>query len=455
MAEKVASGVEFATPARPRSSLMKTVCLAGFCVIFLGSLLHPASRCYHPLSQGYSHMRPKSVEERVDKILSKTPLIDGHNDFAIFIRYMYDNHIYQENFTKPFEEGGLSMHVDLPRLREGQNGGAFWSVYTPCPENGSDYSDENYAPSVQLTLQQIDLMTRLQAAYPKDFSGTVDSTSALGAFKKGKFISPLGIEGLHQIGNSVANLRRFYSMGVRYATLTHNCGNIFADAALWENPFRKAPPYWGGVSPKGRQLINEMNRIGMLVDLSHVSVDTMTDVLGGSEEWAGSKAPIMFSHSSAYALCPHPRNVPDEILHLVKKTNSIVMINFSPDFVSCVDKGAENGVPEYFPENNTLSHVADHITYIGDLVGYDHVGLGSDFDGIPSTPEGLDDVSKYPDLIAELLKRGVSDEDAGKIVGGNILRVWGDVEKVAAKLQAAGEPVLEDDLPSLRNLPYY
>ncbi|KAI0012845.1 putative dipeptidase [Xylariaceae sp. FL0662B] len=451
--EKVAFHSDVATPARSRSSLMKTICLAAVCVVFLGSLLHPTSRCYHPLSQGYSHIRSKSVEERVHKILSKTPLIDGHNDLAILIRYGYDNHIYQENFTKPFEEGGLPMHVDLPRLREGQNGGAFWSVYTPCPENGSDYSDENYAASVQLTLQQIDLMTRLQDAYPKDFSGIpVDSTSALKAFKKGKFISPLGIEGLHQIGNSVANLRRFYAMGVRYATLTHNCGNIFADAALWENPFRKAPPYWAGVSPKGRQLINEMNRIGMLVDLSHVSVDTMMDVLGGREGWDGSKAPIMFSHSSAYGLCPHPRNVPDEVLHLVKKTNSIVMVNFAPDFVSCVDKGAENGVPEYFPENNTLSHVADHITYIGDLIGYDHVGLGSDFDGISSTPRGLDDVSKYPDLIAELLKRGVSDKDAGKIVGGNILRVWGDVEKVAAKLQAAGELVLEDDLPGLRNV---
>lgn len=169
-------------------------------------------------------------------------------------------------------------------------------------------------------------MTRLQAAYPDSFSGIVDSESAKAAFKQGKLISPLGVEGLHQIGNSVANLRRYHAMGVRYATLTHNCGNIFADAALWEHPFHKAPPFWGGVSPRGRQLINEMNRIGMIVDLSHTSVDTMLDVLGGREEkWAGSKAPIMFSHSSAYAVCPHPRNVPDHVLELVKKRNSIVM----------------------------------------------------------------------------------------------------------------------------------
>ncbi|KAI1377381.1 putative dipeptidase [Hypoxylon crocopeplum] len=447
MDEKVALRVG---TARPRPSFAKTALVVITSLLVLGTLLHPASRCHHPLSKAYSHFRPSSVEERVKKILSETPLIDGHNDFAIFIRAMYNNHIYDKKFTEPFEEGGLAMHVDLPRLRKGQNGGAFWSVFTPCPENGTDYSDENYAPSVQLTLQQIDLMTRLQSAYPDDFSGIpVDSEAAVAAFKQGKFVSPLGIEGLHQIGNSIANLRRYYALGVRYATLTHNCGNMFADAALWENPFGVAPPVWNGVSPKGRQLINEMNRIGMLVDLSHTSADTMRDVLGGGEEWAGSKAPVMFSHSSAYAICPHPRNVPDDVLQLVKEKNSIVMVNFSPDFISCVDKGAKNGVPEFFPENNTLSQVVDHITYIGDLIGYDHVGLGSDFDGIPSTPEGLADVSQYPELIAEVLRRGVSDEDAAKLAGGNILRVWGDVEKVAAKLQAEGEPILEDDLKSI------
>lgn len=294
-------------------------------------------------------------------------------------------------------------------------------------------------------------MVRLQTAYPDSFSGPVDSPSArASAFAQGQLISPLGVEGLHQIGNSVANLRLFHALGARYATLTHNCGNPFADAALWENPFRKAPAVWGGVSPLGRRLVREMNRIGMVVDLSHVSVDTMLDVLGGRpEKWDGSVAPVMFSHSSAYALCPHPRNVPDDVLQLVKERNSIVMVNFSPGFISCVDNNAPNGVPDPYPANNTLSHVADHITYIGDLIGYDHVGLGSDFDGIQSTPVGLDDVSKYPDLVAELLRRGVSDADAAKIVGRNILRVWADVENVAAKLRARGEPVLEDDLPTL------
>jgi membrane dipeptidase len=169
-------------------------------------------------------------------------------------------------------------------------------------------------------------MTRLSAAYSNDFSHVAGITadSALAAFKQGKLISPLGVEGLHQIGNSVANLRSFHALGVRYATLTHNCGNIFADSALVESPFRKAEPYWGGLSPKGKELIHEFNRIGLIVDLAHVSADTMRDVLGGTE-FEGSKAPIMFSHSSAFAICPHPRNVPDDVLQLVKKTNSVVM----------------------------------------------------------------------------------------------------------------------------------
>ncbi|KAI1319882.1 dipeptidase [Xylariaceae sp. FL0255] len=438
---------------RPRWSLAKSVVLSIFLLTVFRTLFHPKARCHHPLAPGFLKAKPASIEDRVQSILSKSPLIDGHNDLPILILVRFRNHIYDENFTKKFEEGGMPAHVDLPRLKAGQNGGAFWSVYTPCPANGSDYSDENYAASVQLTLQQIDLTTRLQAAYPSHFSGVpLDSESARKAFKQGKLISPMGIEGLHQIGNSVANLRRFHALGVRYATLTHNCGNKFADAALWENPFRKAPACWGGVSPEGRDLINEMNRIGMIVDLSHTSVDTMVDVLGGTEEekgWSGSKAPIMFSHSSAFAVCPHPRNVPDHVLKLVKERNSVVMVNFAPDFVSCVDANNPNGVPDFYPPNSTLSHVVDHITYIGDLIGYDHVGLGSDFDGIGSVPNGLDDVSKYPDLVAELLRRGVSDEDAAKVVGENILRVWADVEKVAEKMQAAGEPVLEDDLAGL------
>jgi len=274
------------------------------------------------------------------------------------------------------------------------------------------------------------------------------------AFQSGQLISPLAIEGLHQIGNSLSNLRNYFDLGVRYATLTHNCHNKYADAALADLPgggVAKAKPYWGGISTDGRALIHEMNRMGMIVDLAHVSSDTMRDVLGaGNGGWSGSAAPIIFSHSSVYALCPHPRNVPDDILQLVKERNSVVMINFSPDFVSCVAADNENGLPDFYPPNSTLAHVVEHIKHIGNLIGYDHVGLGSDFDGIPATPKGLEDVSKFPDLVAEMLKQNISDKDAAKVVGGNLLRVWADVDAVASKLQASGEVPLEDELPSLR-----
>ena len=196
-------------------------------------------------------------------------------------------------------------------------------------------------------------------------------------------------------------------------------------------------------------MIKEMNRLGVLVDLSHVSVDTMLDVLGGiDKDWAGSAAPPIFSHSSAYALCPHPRNVPDEVLHLVKEKGSIVMVNFLPDFVSCVaaDPPSENGLPVFDEKNSTLAHVVDHVVYIGELIGYEHVGIGSDFDGIGTTPKGLEDVSKFPELVGELLRRGVSDLDVGRIVGGNILRVWAEADRVALRMQEDGEVPLEDDL---------
>ena len=303
--------------------------------------------------------------------------------------------------------------------------------------------------AVAFTLSAIDIVARLQAAYPHHFYPTPTSHAALAAFKSGRLISPLGVEGLHQIGNSLSNLRSYYSLGVRYATLTHNCHNRYADAALLQIPggVKVAPPLWGGVSPAGKEVIKEMNRMGMIVDLSHVSVDTMRDVLGGSEGWSGSAAPIMFSHSSAYSVCPHPRNVPDDILRLVKKTNSIVMVNFAPDFVSCVaNPNSETGMPDFYLPNNTIHQVAKHIMHIGSLIGYEHVGLGSDFDGIGSTPEGLDDVSKFPELVGELLKNGVTDREASLIVGGNILRVWADVENVAMKMQRGGVKPVEDDM---------
>jgi membrane dipeptidase len=369
----------------------------------------------------------------------------------IFLRAKYRNHIYDNEFQEKFEHGGLAQHVDIPRLEAGLQGGAFWSAFWPCPGgNGTDFSDERYTNIVKATFGQLDLFKRLGDRYPKFFTPSMDSHEAIEAFRQGRLISPAAIEGLHQIGNSVSNLRLFHQLGVRYATLTWNCHNKYADAALeTENntDARIATPYWKGLSPAGRDLVKEMNRLGMLVDLAHVSHDTMKDVLvgKGDGDWHGSLAPPIFSHSSAHAICPHPRNVPDDILQLVKKRRSIVMVNFNPDFVSCIPGKSPADLPETIPQNATLKHVVRHIKHIGELIGYDHVGIGTDYDGIESTPSGLEDVSKFPDLIAELLREGISDEDAAKIAGKNILRVWKEADAVAKKLQKHMHP-LEDDI---------
>ena len=300
-----------------------------------------------------------------------------------------------------------------------------------------------------MTLEQLDLFNRLGQHYPKYFTSSTNSAAALEAFKNNRLISPVIIEGLHQIGNSISTLRLYHQLGVRYATLTWNCHNKYADAALQSDEAfnaRVATPFWHGLSPAGRDLVVEMNRLGMLVDLAHVSAETMRDVLigNGTDAWTGSLAPPIFSHSSAYAICPHPRNVPDDILHLVKKRNSIVMINFNPDFVSCVPGKTPNDLPELYPQNVTLHQVVRHIKHVGELIGYDYVGIGTDYDGIESTPKGLEDVTKFPDLVAELLREGVSDGDVAKVVGRNLLRVWKEADEVAAKLQATTEPLEED-----------
>lgn len=389
------------------------------------------------------------------KVLSKTPLIDGHNDMLILIRTKYDNHINSGNFSRDLIEGGMPGQFDIPRAKAGQMGGAFWSAWVPCPADGFDFSDKNYAESVRITLEQIDLFSRISQKYPKYFTLAHNAKEAEDAFKAGRLISPIIIEGLHQIGNSLATLRLYHLLGVRYATLNWNCHNKYSDAAVVsiDGKTQASKPYHGGVSEAGRDLILEMNRLGMMVDLSHVSVDTMRDVLGGSPEkgWKGSIAPPIFSHSSAKAICPHPRNVPDDILQLVKKRNSLVMVNFAPDFVSCKANDSPLGIPTFVEETNTLDHVVKHIMHIGELIGYDHVGIGSDFDGIPNTPRGLEDVSKFPDLFDALLAKGVSEKDAGKVAGRNLLRVWHEVDKVAARLQKEMDPV-EDDLSRLAAL---
>lgn len=379
------------------------------------------------------------------------PPPDGHNDLLIAIRLHSTNHINTPAFRHPFENGSYPQHVDLPRLTAGLQGGAFWSAFMPCPlgPNTTDFSTPRYDPIVAATLQQLDLFHRLATLYPKFFTPTPSAAAAHAAFRAGRLISPIAIEGLHQIGNSAANLRLFHALGVRYATLTWNCHNAYADAALdtaadWST--RIAKPHWGGLSPAGRDLVREMNRLGMLVDLAHVSVDTMRDVLvgNGTAEWSGSLAPPIFSHSSAYAICPHPRNVPDEILQLVKKRGAVVMVNFSPGFIACRASETPGELPVEVPGEATLGQVVRHVRHIGELIGYEYVGIGTDYDGMDATPEGLEDVSKFPELVAEMLRQGVSEEDVVKVVGGNVLRVWGEADEVAAKLQATTEP-LEDE----------
>ncbi|UKZ83630.1 hypothetical protein TrVFT333_011439 [Trichoderma virens FT-333] len=409
---------------RPRRPNLKKLAAGFSLALATVSLLYkPAINHYERIYRQY-HSKTHSVEERAHTILSTTPLIDGHVDFPLVLRSYYGNHLDGESFSAPFENGTLMGHVDLARLRAGRSGGAFWSVFAPCPENGTDYSDANYADSLQFTLQEIDIMKRVFAAYPNDFAPDVDGSDAITAFRAGKLVSPWA-------------LKVFTRLPTWLAT--------YAYAALLERPLRAAPPAWNGLSDDGRRLVHEMNRIGMIVDLAHVSEKTMVDVLGGGS-WEGSKAPIIFSHSSSHSICPHPRNVKDHVLQLVKKTNSVVMVNIAPQFISCVESDNEYGLPADDPDNATLGKVADHITYIGNLIGYDYVGIGTDFDGIGSVPTGLEDVSKYPDLIAELLRRGVSDVDAAKVVGGNVIRVWKQVDAVSAEMKANGAPIMEDKL---------
>lgn len=298
--------------------------------------------------------------------------------------------------------------------------------------------------------------------YPDHFSQPYDANDAMPIFRSGRIISPLGLEGLHLIGNSYTKLRDYHARGVRRVTLTHNCHNAYADSALVETAdgdVRPSEPQWGGVSLAGQHMIQEMNRLGILVDLSHTSANTMRHTLGNSEtpthgkqSWGGSIAPPIFSHSGAFSICPHPRNVPDDVLHLVAERGGLVMVTFSPDFVSCYWPGdipVPGQLPERYQPNLTVSQVVRHMRYIGDLIGYEHVGVGSDFNGVPSTIPGLEDVSKFPHLVAEMLRQGIKDQDAKGIVGGNLLRVWKEADAVAERLRIDRVKPAEDDLPTL------
>ncbi|GFF53824.1 uncharacterized dipeptidase C3A11.10c [Aspergillus udagawae] len=294
---------------------------------------------------------------------------------------------------------------------------------TRSPKIANEYSDESYFEIQRDTLQQIDLVNRLVRAEPDMLALVHSSTDVWETFSNQptRIASVMGIEGLHQIANSASILRLYHRLGVRYATLTHECHNPFADSAT------PARPLHNGLSEAGRILVGEMNRLGMIVDLAHVSYETMLAALDVTT------APVIFSHSSAYALCPHERNVPDNILWKLKRNDGVVMVSFYPSYTRCDD-----------PDRATIEDVADHIQYFGELIGYRHVGLGSDFDGMPAGIRGLEDASKYPDLISLLLRRGVGVKELAGVVGGNILRVLRAVEDEAAS--RADELPLEDDV---------
>lgn len=279
--------------------------------------------------------------------------------------------------------------------------------------------------AVHDTFQQIDLVHRMVKEFPQHLQLASSADDAWEIFKQSdKISSMLGVEGLHQIGNSVSVLRLYHQLGVRYITLTHTCHNKYADSASPDTPLHH------GLSPAGEDVVREMNRVGLMVDLAHTSSETMVDAL------RVSSAPVMFSHSSSYSVCAHERNVPDEVLFQLKTNGGVIMVTFYPEYTNCGN-----------PAEASLSDVANHIQHIGELIGYDHLGIGSDFDGMPNGPKQLEDVSKFPDLIEELLNRGVSADDLKGLVGGNVLRVLKEVELEAERLKDL-KP-LEDDVKSL------
>jgi membrane dipeptidase len=397
----------------------------------------------------------EDYQQRVDRVLLQTPLIDGHNDLPWEIRERFKGDAAAVNLAAdtshlPVEAGQAALMTDIPRLRAGHVGAQFWSVWIPVSTQGFE--------AVQMTLEQIDVVKRMSAQYPADFAMAYSAADIRRIHKSRKIASLIGIEGGHQINNSLAVLRQMYDAGARYMTLTHSSNTAWADSAT-------DTPAHHGLTPFGVEVVKEMNRVGMLVDLSHVSADTMHAAL------AASQAPVIFSHSSARALDDHPRNVPDDVLRVVAANGGVVMVNFAPPYVSTArnhweaDHAAERtrfdsppfaglyiGQPERAKAAlkeweaqhpmpvTTLAQVADHVEHIRQVAGIDHVGIGSDFDGIPDAPVGLEGVDRYPALLAELMRRGWSDADIAKLAGENLLRALATAEQVSLRLQGASKP---------------
>ena len=380
--------------------------------------------------------KPDRQLEEARRILRQVPLIDGHNDVPWQYRKR-SNDFSALDLAHDTSELKPAMHTDIPRLRAGGVGGQFWSVYVPTKLSGAE--------AVQATVEQIDVVHRMCARYPETFELALTADDVERIHRKGRIASLIGMEGGHSINNSLGTLRMMYRLGARYMTLTHVKNTDWADAAGDEAKHH-------GLTSFGEDVVREMNRLGMLVDLSHVTDDVMRDAL------RVSKAPVIFSHSNARAICDHVRNVPDDVLRLTATNGGVVMVCFLPSYVNEVDRKdgelakvererleaihgddmrqVNKGMAEWrktHPDPNaaTLSDVADHIDHIRKVIGVDHIGVGGDFDGFTGAVKGLEDVSKYPDLLAELLRRGYSKNDIKKIAGLNVLRALRGAERVA------------------------
>lgn len=393
-----------------------------------------------------------NAQPAIDRILKEVPLIDGHNDLPWQYRERAKNQLAKIDIRQDQSKLAEPLHTDIPRLRAGRVGGQFWSVYVPASMKGAD--------AVQATLEQIDVVHRLNATYPDTFALALTADDVTRIHKSGKIASLIGMEGGHSINNSLGTLRQMYDAGARYMTLTHSANNDWADSATDD-------PKHNGLTPFGKAVVGEMNRLGMLVDLSHVAPKTMHDALDVTA------APVIFSHSSARAVTGHQRNVPDDVLKRMPQNGGVVMVTFVPGFVSdklrdrsALRQGEEARLKSLFdgePQNvkagleawdaahprltATLGDVADHVEHIIKVAGEDHAGIGGDFDGISSTPENLTSVADYPKLFAELLRRGHSEERLKKLAGLNVLRAMKQAEAVSAKLRKerpAADALIED-----------
>ena len=378
-------------------------------------------------------------EDAATVILSRHPVIDGHNDTPEQLRELFGNDFSKFDLNNLPPDIVAKTHTDIPKLRAGKVGGQFWSVWIDpaLPKH----------EAVTRTLEQIDTVKRMVAAYPETFQLALTAADVEAAIKKKRIASLIGMEGGHSIGSSLAILREMYRSGARYMTITHFLTTDWADSAT-------DAPQHDGLSPFGVEVIAEMNRLGMIADISHVSEATMMDVLDAT------KAPVLFTHSNARALLDHPRNVPDNVLKRLPQNGGVVMVTFVPVYLSndvlawerekaaqaarfkaanignpIAEKAALDGWIAANPSPKaTIAQVADHIDHIREIAGIDHIGIGGDFGGVDTLPEGLGDVSKYPALFAELLRRGYSEADLAKIAQGNVLGVMRGVEAAAGSL---------------------